>query len=204
MGWGKGKGHHAAVVAAEAALVGGAVVGTAAVAAAASRPRPARRTEVVVVQGAPAPSAAAPLVVVPSKGKGKRKGKGKGKGKWKSAVEIPALRIAAIGIPASSIERQAGVTFFGIDVLAEGAAVPYQVRRRYREFDLLRANLHLLAPSATINSDFPPKHRFFGCEGERLEADGKASCPGTMAEAVLTWVHGGKGNDNFMSALGQR
>ncbi|CAE7304897.1 unnamed protein product, partial [Symbiodinium necroappetens] len=118
MGWGKGKGHHAAVVAAEAALVGGAIVGTAAVAAAASRPRPARRTEVVVVQGAPAP-AAAPLVVVPSKGKGKRKGKGKGKGKWKSAAEIPALGIAAIGIPATSIERQAGVTFFGIDVLAE-------------------------------------------------------------------------------------
>ena len=30
MGWGKGKGPHAAVVAAEAALVGGAIVGTAA------------------------------------------------------------------------------------------------------------------------------------------------------------------------------
>ena len=34
---------------------------------------------------------------------------GKGKGKRKSAVEIPALGIAAIGIPASSIERQEGL-----------------------------------------------------------------------------------------------
>ncbi|CAE7665018.1 unnamed protein product, partial [Symbiodinium pilosum] len=172
MGWGKGKGHRAAVAAVEGALVGGAVVaGAAAVATVASRPRPAPRTEVVVVQGAAVPASPAPTVVVASHGKGKAKGKGKGKGKWKgvAVTSIPPLSISAIGIPASGIESQGDVTYFTIDVLAEGSATTYQVRRRYREFAALLDNLQRSAPGSLNISDFPPKYRFFACTGERLE-----------------------------------
>ena len=135
---------------AEVAVVGGAAIAGAAVATAvtANRAPPPRREVVVVpavtpVAAAPVATASpvvgtvatAPVVVV--KGKGKGKGwKGKGKGKTE-VIEVPPLGVSAVGIPASAVSKQGGVTFFGVDVVSE-AGGSYRVQKRYNDFDQLK------------------------------------------------------------------
>ncbi|CAK9115517.1 Protein Rf1 [Durusdinium trenchii] len=148
-GWGKGKGyhhHHHPVerAVAEVAVLGGAALAGAAVASAVAAPRrPAPVVREVVVTPAPVavapvmgtPVAATPVVVY--KGKGKGKGwKGKGKGVTE-VLEVPPLGVSAVGIPASGLSKQQGVTFFSVDVVPEKGA-SYRLQKRYNDFDGLK------------------------------------------------------------------
>ena len=152
MGWGHGgkgywhhghhhhhHGHGFGKAVAEAAVLGSAAIaGAAVVSAVANRAPPPPRREVVVVPAvtpvATAPVAATtPVVVVEGKGKG---WKGKGKGKTE-VIEVPPLGVSAVGIPASAVSKQGGVTFFGVDVVPETGG-SYRVQKRYNDFEKLK------------------------------------------------------------------
>ena len=128
---------------AEVAVVGSAAIAGAAVASAvATRAPPPPRREVVVVPAVTPVATAtpvvgtvatAPVVVVKGKGKG---WKGKGKGKTE-VIEVPPLGVSAVGIPASAVSKQGGVTYFGVDVVPETGG-SYRVQKRYNDFDQLK------------------------------------------------------------------
>lgn len=197
MGWGAGKGHHGhhhghhhhghrgpglLGLAAEAAVVGGV---TAAIVGAASGRRPHPRpyqyqaAPVVVMQPQPVPAyyaQAAPVYVqqgqpvqamapAPQYRGG---GKGKGKGRTVSDLTTPHLGAMRISLPPGCMEARDGTTYFAVIATPEHGE-PWQVLRRYKEFDALHIRLGHLS-DRFLCAPFPGK-TFLGaaCTGQKLE-----------------------------------
>ena len=56
---------------------------------------------------------------------------------WPPKTEVPPLGVSAVGIPASAVSKQGGVTYFGVDVVPETGG-SYRVQKRYNDFDQLK------------------------------------------------------------------
>ena len=80
---------------------------------------------------------------------------------------VPLSVPAIVGMPATAIVQQSGVTYFGIEVTHDTGAT-YSVRKRYQDFEALKDWLVRLAPRSMIDQHFPGKHTF-GCHGHKLE-----------------------------------
>ncbi|CAE7660898.1 SNX24, partial [Symbiodinium sp. CCMP2456] len=79
---------------------------------------------------------------------------------------IPLSVPESIGMPATAVVQQSGVTYFGIEVKQETGAT-YTVKKRYQDFETLKDKLVTLAPTSMIDQHFPRKH-MFGCQGHKL------------------------------------
>lgn len=160
-GWGKpagkGWGGPGPVVVAEAAVVGaaaGIAVGVVAARAAARRREWAALPPQTVV-----------IVAAPYKGKGRGKCKGEDKGKIMEVVPT-AFDVCRVTMPAEGTEVRGEVTFFAIDIAAQGGAT-WRVMRRYNQFHTLREDLERIR-GLFQDTKFPGK-TFLSCSGQKIE-----------------------------------